>query len=413
VDLTQAFVDLAIALGLGLLVGLQRERSMSRLAGLRTFAITTLLGSLCGLLAATHGGWVIGAGLVSLAAVILAGNWLASHTGAPDTGLTTEVAMLAMFGVGALLATGPRPLGVALGAGVAVLLQFKGELHGIAKRLGDADLKAIMQFALVWLVILPALPDETFGPFDVLNPRQIWFMVVLIVGVNLAGYLAGRMLEGSAGTILTGFLGGLVSSTATTASYSRLSVSGAIPMRVSALVILLASTVVFLRLLVEMLVVSRELLRASIVPCLILLALMAALSLTFWRHSKGPVHRSIEGRNPTELRWALAFGLIYATVLFAVAAVKQLLGGQYLYAVAAISGVSDVDAITLSTAQMVNTGKLDAGAGWRLVVVAAMSNLVSKLAIVGAMGERRLFTHLALLFLLVIAAGVALVWLLP
>jgi uncharacterized membrane protein (DUF4010 family) len=413
VDLTQAFIDLAIALGLGLLVGLQRERSMSRLAGLRTFAITTLLGSLCGLLAAAHGGWILGAGLVSLAAVILAGNWLASRAEVPDTGLTTEVAMLAMFGVGALLATGPRPLAVAIGAGVAVLLQFKGELHGLVKKLGDDDLKAIMQFALVWLVILPALPDQTYGPFDVINPRQVWFMVVLIVGVNLAGYLAGRMLAGSAGSLLTGFLGGLVSSTATTVSYSRLAASGAAATRVAALVILLASTVVFLRLMLEMLVVSRTLLQAALAPCLILLAVMAALSLAFWRRQDDGARGEIAGKNPTELRWALAFGLVYALVLFAVAAVKQLLGDDYLYLVAAVSGISDVDAITLSTSQMVNTGKLEPSIGWRLVVVAAISNLVSKLAIVAAIGQRRLLAHLALLFSLVIAIGAGLVWLLP
>jgi uncharacterized membrane protein (DUF4010 family) len=386
---------------------------MSRLAGLRTFAITTLLGTLCGLLALTHGGWVIGAGFASLAAVIVAGEWLSARGEVTDTGVTTEVAMLVMFGVGALVAAGPRPLAVAIGGVVAVLLQFKGELHGMAARLGDTDLKAIMQFALVWLVILPALPDQTFGPFDVLNPRQIWFMVVLIVGVNLAGYLAGRMVAAPSGSLLTGFLGGLVSSTATTVSYSRLAASGAAPVRVSALVILLASTVVFVRLLFEMLVVSRALLAAAILPCSVLMVVMAALCLGLWRHRQAPRQSEITGKNPTELRWALAFGLAYAAVLLAVAAVKQLLGDDYLYLVAAVSGISDVDAITLSTSQLVNTGKLDVTIGWRLVIVAAVSNLVSKLAIVAAIGERKLLFQLALLFSLVIAAGLGLVWFLP
>ncbi|HKX27711.1 MAG TPA: MgtC/SapB family protein, partial [Blastocatellia bacterium] len=200
-ELTFLFQQLGVALGLGLLVGLQRESAASRLAGLRTFPLVTLFGSICALLATTFGGWVIAAGLMALASLILAGKLAEARADLPDLGLTTEVAMLLMFGVGASLIAGYRPVAIAVGGGAAVLLHYKGQLHEAVARLSSTDLKAIMQFALISLVILPVLPNRTYGPYSVLNPRNIWLMVVLIVGISLSGYIAYKFLGAKAGLL--------------------------------------------------------------------------------------------------------------------------------------------------------------------------------------------------------------------
>jgi len=148
-DISSLFQQLGIALGLGLLVGLQRESAASPLAGVRTFPLVTVLGTVCGLLSQAFGGWILAAGLIALAVIIYIGKTIQMSKGDSDPGITTEVALLLMFAVGAYLVVGDRAAAIAIGGGAAVLLHFKGELHGVVARLGANDLKAIMQFALI------------------------------------------------------------------------------------------------------------------------------------------------------------------------------------------------------------------------------------------------------------------------
>src|SRR5687768_8126320 len=181
-DVATLFQKFALALGLGLLIGIQRERSSSALAGFRTFPLVTMLGTLCGLLSINHGWPVIAAGLVALVALVVISNVAKLHAGQVDPGMTTEVAILMMFALGAFLVTGPATVAVVIGATVTLLLHLKPQLHGFAKRIGERDFRAIMLFVAIALVILPVLPDAAFGPYQVLNPRRIWWMVVLITG---------------------------------------------------------------------------------------------------------------------------------------------------------------------------------------------------------------------------------------
>jgi uncharacterized membrane protein (DUF4010 family) len=176
------FQQLGIALLMGL-VGLQREHAASPLAGLRTFPLITILGSLCALLdqKVAWPGVTVAAGFVGVIALVGVGTFTRFLADEADRGLTTEFAILLMYGVGAYVVLGEMLIAVAIGAGVAVLLQFKPELHGIAARLGDEDLRAIMQFALITCIVLPVLPNKAYGPYAVFNPFQIWLMVVLIV----------------------------------------------------------------------------------------------------------------------------------------------------------------------------------------------------------------------------------------
>lgn len=405
-DTPHAFYLLGVALGLGLLVGLQRERSASLLAGIRTFPIVTMLGAVCAMLGQTHGGWVVGAGFVALAAIILSSNLLKMKLPGIDPGMTTEVALLLMYGVGAYLVTGHAAVAIAIGGGVAILLHLKPEMHALASRIGEADFKAIMQFVLITLVILPVVPDKTYGWYQVLNPHRIWLMVVLIVAMGLTGYVAYKFLGQRAGALLGGLLGGLISSTATTVSYARRSRGAPGSAGLAAFVIFVASTILFLRVLVILAVVSGPALAVTGPPLAAALGFQIVVCIVLWlieRHgqSEMPAHT-----NPTELRSALVFGAIFAVVLVAAAAGKAHFGDRGLYVVAALSGLTDVDAITLSTAQMINDGRLDPGVGWRLVLVASLANLLFKGAAVAILGTRALLARVLGLFILAFGAGV-------
>ncbi|TXT33091.1 MAG: membrane protein [Planctomycetota bacterium] len=405
---TQLFQSLAISLLLGGLVGLQRQHVDSPLGGVRTFPLVTVFGSLCAILAGPFGGWMVAAGLLATVAVIALGS--RQFRTQSDRGITSETAMLVMFAVGALCVSGPMIIAVAVGAGVAVLLQFKPQLHGLVTKLGDADIKAIMQFVLITFIVLPVLPNETYDPFDVLNPHEIWLMVVLVVGISLGGYISYKFLGPHAGLILSGLLGGVISSTATTASYARRSVEQPAMVLAAATVICLATGVSFVRILLEVAVVSRTLLPA-VAPLLIGLMVVSMLFALLYgcRGSKPPEMMPPQG-NPSELKSAILFGALYGLVLISVAASKEHLPQSGLYAIAAMSGLADLDAITLSTARLVESGRLSVDSAWRSILIAALSNLVFKSGLVLALGDRKLFRDVAWLLGLSSLLGAAVLW---
>lgn len=384
------FEKLALAVGLGLLVGLQRERARSPLAGIRTFPLVTMFGSVCALV----GSWTVGAGLVGVAALVVAGYLAEQRREGGDRGLTTEITILLMFGVGAYLMLGRTAVAVAVGGVAALLLHWKAAMHGFARRIGEDELTAIMRFALITLVILPVLPNETYGPYDVLNPRQIWLMVVLIVGINLGGYAAYRLLGSRGGAVVAGLLGGLISSTATTASQAR----GRGAPDLAALVIHLASTVVFVRVLLEVAVAAPTHFARIAPPVAIVGAAFVAGALLMWRHARSSTAEAPPPGNPAELKPALLFAAAYAVVLFAAAAAEDRFGHQGLYVVAVISGLTDMDAITLSTSRLAEDGRLAGDTAWRVILVAMLSNLVFKAGIVATLGPRALLRRIVVLF---------------
>ncbi len=413
-DVPEAFIALVISLGLGLLVGMQRERSKSRLGGIRTFALITVFGSVCALLGHSAGMWVIAAGLLAVALAILAGNLFSYRAGEGSPGITTEVAMALMFAVGALLVTGPREVAVVVGASVAIILYSKPVLHGLVTRLGDDDVRAIMQFALVSLVILPVVPNETFGPYKVLNPQNVWLMVSLVVGISLAGYLLYRIVGNRMGLALAGVLGGLISSTATTVSYARRARTTPSDTGQAGFiaVIMIAGTIVYGRVLVEIGAVAPSFLGVAAGPIGVVAGVGALLALITWLRAARNADGLGEQKNPTELRAAIIFAGLYALILVAVAAARENLGDAGLYAVAGLSGLTDMDSITLSVSRMVQEQKLEPVTAWRCIVIAAMSNMVAKLCIIGVLGGARLLKPMSLLFgiKLVVAAGVVLLW---
>lgn len=410
VDSATLLLRLGVALGLGLLVGLQRERQQGqeRLGGVRTFPLIALTAGALTAAAPVAGPWPAAAGLLALAAVIVMSNVAALRRGTLDPGTTTEVAALAVYAVGVLAVAGPLSAAVALGGVVAVLLHAKAPLHAFVNRLGEQDVRAIMRFALITLVILPALPDRTFGPYSVLNPRQIWMMAALVVGVSLLGYVAHRLLSARAGALLNGALGGLISSTATTIAYARR--ARQVGVGAAVLVMLVAAAVMDVRVYVLAGAVSPALARALAPPLAVLLAaaLLPALAVFLLLRSgrRGKEH-SLRPDNPAELRPALLFAGLYALVLLAGAWAQDLLGGSGFYIVAALSGLTDMDAVTLTAARLVAQEALALETAWRAVVVASLANLVFKAVAVFVIGGARIGFAAAGAFAIVGAAGAA------
>jgi uncharacterized membrane protein (DUF4010 family) len=405
--------QLAVAFGLGLLLGLQRERTESSLGGIRTFPLIAIFGTICALLEKSFGGWVIAAGLLALVAIVIYSNFAKMKSGAIDPGMTTEVAALLLYGLGAYVVVGNMAIAVVVGGAVAALLHFKKPLHQLAGAIGEHDMRAIMQFVLLALVILPALPNQDLGPYGVWNPFQIWLMVVLIVGISLSGYIAYKILGARAGTLLAGILGGLISSTATTVTYARRTAGNASLASLAAFVIMIASCVSLARVLVEVAAVAPQSFASLAPPLTVMLgaALLIATAMYFLQRSRDS--RMPEQKNPAELKTAIIFGALYALVLLAVAAAKERFGSTGLYTVAAISGLTDMDAITLSSARLVESGRTDASTGWRAILVAALSNFVFKFGTVALLGDRSLTLGVGVAFGLAVIFGALILGLWP
>lgn len=418
----EIFEQLGIALGLGLLVGLQRQHRASLIAGLRTFSLITVLGVLAAVFdqRASSGGWVVPCGLLGLVLVAAVSKAYELRREGADLGITTEVAILLMYLVGASLVVSDRTAAVAVGIGTAVLLQFKAEMHGVAARLGDKDLRAIMTFALISGIILPLLPNRTydlFSPLEVLNPFEIWLMVVLMVGITLGGYLAYKFLGRDVGVLLGGLLGGAISSTATTLGYARRSRASPATVPLAAAIIGIASAVVYLRVIVEILAAAPQR-WTEMVPPIAICGLASAASAAFaWWHTRRAPEEMPEQGNPAELKTSLLFAGLFAGVLLALTAAQRFLGAQGLYAVAVLSGLTDMDAITLSTSRLTGLeperGGVDVSQAWRVIVLASMANLCFKGAFCAALGSRGLFWRIGAVFAVPLVTGGLLLWLWP
>lgn len=406
----QIFESLGIALMLGLLVGLQRQHVQAPLGGIRTFPLVTVFGTVCALLAMTYGGWIIAVGLAGVVASTVVGKITNPTRDVNHAELTTAIAMPLMFAVGAYVLDGNKSVAVAVGGTVAILLQMKLQLHVLVARLGDADIKAIMQFVLISCIILPVLPDQAYGWYNVLNPREIWWMVVLVVGISLGGYVVWKFFGQQAGIVAGGILGGTISSTATAVSFAKRSRASEASIPAATAVIMISSTISLIRVVIEMAVVGKGFLLQCIQPMSVMISIAVLMSIVVWFWSRKTTEVMPEQSNPTELKSALAFGMLYAIILFAVAATREHFARSGLFVVAVFSGLTDMDAITLSTSRLVAAERLTPHIGWKVIVAAVMANLAFKAGLVAMLGHRKLFLRVACLFgILIIAGGVLIV----
>jgi uncharacterized membrane protein (DUF4010 family) len=386
----QAF---ATSLAIGLLIGLERERKPDAKAGLRTYGLVALLGTLTALIAKDFGNaWILAVGFF-----VVGGMMMAAIASDPpddgDPGTTSVVALMFTYGLGAAVWLGYGTLAVMLGIATTILLYFKTQLHGFTQALSHKDLISILQFGVLSFIILPILPDQDFGPYKAINPHQTWRMVVLISGVSLAGYAALRLVGARHGAAVIGFFGGMVSSTATTMVFARHARSDATLIPTATMVILLANLTVLLRL---------GLISAALAPALIptlepILASGLALGLAvtwLWRRRTSKEHLPMpDVANPTELRIAVTFGLLYAVVLFFSAFLQDQAGSKGLYLVSLISGLTDVDAISLSSLHLFAIEKLESTAVVTSISLAVLANLMFKCGLVVSIGGAPLARH--------------------
>lgn len=379
------------SLAVGLLIGLERERHKESKAGVRTFALIAMLGTLCAMLGEQTGSpWLVVAGLLASTGGILAAYQIAPTT-TPDAGTTTVVTAALTFCLGAALWHGNREIVIAIAIVTTMLLHYKSQLEGFSVKLTSTDVESVLQFAVLSLVILPVVPNTGFGPYEALNPYHLWMMVVLISAVSLAGYVAWRLLGGKGPVLLLGALGGLVSSTATTLVYSRGARGKPDLEGTAATVILLANLVVLLRLSVLGVAVMPSILPTMLPVMAAGLAVTLPIAWITWRkHAEGAALENPELTNPTDLPVAVGFGVAYAVVLLAAAWLNDLAGVAGVYAVALVSGLTDVDAISLSSFRLYGDGRVTAAGAVMAIVVALCSNAVVKASIVFVVGGRSL-----------------------
>ena len=409
-------LDLALrfsaALGLGLLLGLERERKRDAellFGGIRTFALIALLGAVGAFMERElDQGWLLLATFVALSALVIVSYATTAARG--ELGITTEVSALLAFVVGALC--GWQRVGVASVATVVclLLLTLKDFLHRLARHVELGDVEATLQFAVISVIILPLLPNQNFGPppIDVINPYKIWLMVVLIAGLNFLGYLLVKILGNEHGFLLTGVLGGLVSSTAVTLSFSQRSRQEPAMSSAFALAIVVAWTIMFFRVVVMVSLVNSAMAGGLSLALGWIAAASLLVSLALWRRSrtreKGVV---TAGANPFELSEAIKFGLLFGVITVVAKAAEAYLGATGLYLAGAVAGLTDVDAISLSMANLANTNPEILKIAQRTIVIAVLSNTLVKCGMAAFMGAPALRRTIVLTTLLVLIVGLA------
>jgi len=413
------FYRFGASLAIGVLVGLQREHAhggsdKELFAGVRTFALISLLGSSAALTADELGtplgfvGLLLPMGGLIVAAYFV-GTWKRG-----GVGLTTEIATLLTYAAGAFCYWNHLPLAAAVGVATTALLSLKPEMHAFADRITREDVYATLEFAVITVIVLPILPNRGYGPapLDVLNPREIWLMVVLISGISFLGYVLIKLVGPTHGITLTGLLGGIISSTPVTLSFSQRSREKEDLARPFALAITVAWAISYVRILAEVAALNPALLARVWLPLVAAASMGLAYSAYLYVRQPTREEGEVPFKNPFELGTALQFGLLYAVVLVIAKAAQIYTGDLGVYLSSFIAGLPDVDAVTLSMARLARPeGGLSAVVGARAIVLGAMANTLAKGAIVLSAGAPGLRRRILPSVVMMLTAGVAVAFL--
>lgn len=406
-----ALLRLGVALAIGLLIGLDRERAEERkaqaeFAGVRTFPIIALVGCLGAMLGPGLGAWVPAVAFLAVLAITVISYLRSSRDG--NVGATTEVAAIVTFLLGATAGAGQLVVAGAAGVAVTVLLVAKARLEAMSRTLTAGEVSAVLELAVISVIVLPILPDRGFGPWGLLNPREMWWIVVLVAGLSFVGFVAVRTLGEQRGLAVTGAVGGLVSSTAVTLAMAERSREEPASHHAAAAAAVLASAVMSGRVLVFAGAVNRGIL-PHLAPAVVAMLVTGAASA--WLIARfDPRQRVAAGdriRNPFSLKAAISFALIYGVVLLVARGAHEWLGDKGMLAAAALSSVADVDAVTIAITRM--------GPGetmWRVpavaITLAIVMNTLIKLGIAVMRGEGS-YRRLVARALLAMAASAAVV----
>lgn len=413
----QIFYYLSVALAIGLLIGVERgwkEREAEegeRIAGVRTYGLIGLLGGVTSLLAAEYGVIFLGLAFLGVTGALTTVYVVNLHTADDDAGITSLVTGLLTFVFGALSGMGEVAVAAAFAVVTVLLLSYKPRLHYWVSALEAEELHAGIKLLLISVVLLPILPNEGFGPWQALNPYEIWWMVVLVAAISFTGYFAIKIAGTRRGAVFTGLFGGLASSTALTLHFSRMSrgEDGRAPMLATG--ILLACGTMFPRMLLIAVVLNASLFKPLIVPAVIMALLIYLPTVIYWRtQSNDQAGSESPFKNPLELKTALSFGLLLALVMLFGRALKSWFGEAGVLALAAASGVADVDAITLSLGRM-SQDELPLKIASTGIVIAAAVNSVVKGGMATFIGGRAVGMRVGIPLVSSSVIGLLAVWL--
>ncbi|MCW0182053.1 MAG: DUF4010 domain-containing protein [Zavarzinia sp.] len=408
--------DLAIALGCGAVIGFERgwyqrdQAEGTRPAGIRTFSLIGLIGGIAGLAGGSAGSpWPLAAAVLAVVLLLGLGYWRAA-THDNDLSLTTVIA-----GVLTVLLGGVATMGHALPAAMAavvatVILSAKPLTHGLLRRVEAVEMAAVLRLLLISVVVLPVLPNEGYGPYQALNPFELWLMVVAISGLSFLGYVAIRLGKSGRGVLFAGIFGGIVSSTATTLALSRMARQQAALGPAAAAGTVAAWVIMCARVILVTYVLAPAIAMA-LIPAVAAMAGIG-LALTFWflrlRGGAEAVPPQAPG-NPFEIVSALRFAALLAAIMLGSHWVQAQFGNAGLELLAVLSGLADVDAITLSIAG----GKVGAGIGpaeaAKVILIAAITNTLVKAGLGTYAGGRAVATRLIPTALAMSAAGAAII----
>jgi uncharacterized membrane protein (DUF4010 family) len=397
---------LAVALGIGLIVGLERgwktreQPSGERLAGLRTFAITGLCGGVLAALSLPDRFVVLGAGTLVVGALVV-GGYLISARQQRDLGMTTELAMLTTFGLGAAAVLGAPGEAGAAAVIMALLLGFKAEFHAAMEKLARHELLATLQLAAIAAVLLPLLPNRQLGPWEAVNPRVVGMLILLIAVLSYAGYFAVRALGARLGLLLTA----LSSSTAVTVAYARRARSEQALRPWLAAGIAIAAATMVPRVAIEIAAVNRGLLRDLWPTFAVLMAIPLGAAARAALRPAGAADARLHLSNPLQLRAALGFGALLVVLFIVSAGLGRTFGDAGAYAVAAIAGLLDVDAVTITMAEGAARGSLPPTTAARAIVIALLVNTAVKGVFAVALGGRALLRSAGAALALTAVAG--------
>jgi len=412
-DQITVLIRFVVALALGFVVGLQRESAAapthsSPLGGVRTFPVVSLLGCMLAYLGASAGTWIpFAVGFAMVGFVIASSQYISAREGHP--GLTTSMALLTIYSLGGVCWSGNFILATAGAVALTLLLSMKVELHSFAHNLTQNDLIASLKFAVVSAIILPLLPDHSYGPlaFQVFNPFKIWLLVVFISGIGFIGYVLVKMVGANRGIGITGLLGGLASSTALTLSFTERSRENPELSPTLATGIVMAWTVMYLRVLAVVWVISPELGRMLVLPMIVPVLPGLGWCLWLWkRETRIGQQASPKFANPFELAPAIKFVVIILAVLLISKGARIEFGDSGLMVSSFVAGLADVDAIAISVGQMSisepNMMRLAAMG----VVLAGIANTLTKGCIAIFMGAPGMRRSIGPAMLLMMSAGV-------
>ena len=392
-ELPPGAAGLVAALAVGLVIGLERgwrDRELpegGRVAGLRTFALTGLLGGVLGHLEPDFGPWPLLGALLGLA-LLLTVSYARNSKLSGNLSATTPVAMLLTLVLGVFAAHGNITLALSAAVIGAVLLDLKPTLHGWLRLIDHRELTASLQLLVLSMVILPYLPNTGLGPYAALNPYQLWWAVILIAGLSLTGHFAMRITGAQRGVLWTGILGGLASSTATTLALARYARAQPSLAGAAAAGTLASCGVMFFRMVVLLGVIQPTLLPTFGSALVVTGVVLLCMALWVWRK----LNRTAVGEGavgamaPFDLGTALGFGVLLAVMSVLVPAAKQWLDTSGLYVLSAVSGLADVDAILISLARLHGAGGLSTGATVTALGLATLANMVAKVGIAWTTG---------------------------